>query len=142
MSTHLLLDVFTYSHVHSFSWHVNTHTHTRIHAHTLFLGLPLLWTSCTTPDSAPATLELGVFVCVGEMLNRIQERRRHETSVTCLPTQPAFQLAYIHTPSQLPQTSVPAIVLYHVGQLDDKLTLLVLLTALKRMLLKRGEKGV
>ena len=35
--------------------------------------------------------------------------------------------------------SVPAVVLYHVGQLDDKLPLLVLLTQLKGLFLQKED---
>ena len=38
-------------------------------------------------------------------------------------------------------TSLPAIVFDHMGQLDDKFSLLVFLTALKRMLLGVKKKG-
>lgn len=38
--------------------------------------------------------------------------------------------------------SVPAVVLYHVGQLDDELPLLVLLTKLKGLFLQEGIKGL
>lgn len=36
--------------------------------------------------------------------------------------------------------SVPTVVFYHVGQLDDELPLLILLTQLKRLFLQRGGK--
>lgn len=38
--------------------------------------------------------------------------------------------------------SVPAVVLYHVGQLDDKLPLLVLLTQLKGLFIFPAQRGV
>lgn len=38
--------------------------------------------------------------------------------------------------------SVPAVVLYHVGQLDDKLSLLVLLTQLKGLFIFPAQCGV
>lgn len=41
-----------------------------------------------------------------------------------------------------PFLSVPAVVLYHVGQLDDELPLLVLLTQLKRLLIFPAQCGV
>lgn len=41
-----------------------------------------------------------------------------------------------------PPVSVPAVVLYHVGQLDDKLALLVLLTQLEGLFIFPAECGV
>lgn len=65
------------------------------------------------------------------------------------PSPPSPTIHPFTQPSPLPlclcswraRRSVPAVVLDHVGQLDDELALFILLTALKGMFLERGVGG-
>lgn len=93
----------------------------------------------TKPPGAarsPDIVQLGAYVCQQEM-----EGRRGFKRVMANQSQSSTHTFTIHPSSACSlqdARSVPAVVLDHVGELDNELALLVLLTALKGMFLGAG----